>query len=244
MAAEILTIEKAKNSTGTISLSSAALIAGIAILFTVATAPFAELYVYPKLIVPYKAAETAKNIIGHKTLFTLAIFSYLATFIVDIIISWALYILLKPVNENLSLLTAWFRLLYSVIAIVAVNNFVTALRLLTTPEYSTLFDANTLNAQAMVHIRAFRNHWYFGIILFAIHLLFLGYLVIRSTYIPRILGIILMITGLGYLLTTIRPYFFPNINVDFAQFTFYGELIFMLWLLIRGWKIKPPVEIS
>jgi Domain of unknown function (DUF4386) len=92
----------------------------------------------------------------------------------------------------------------------------------------------------MIYFRAFKNHWYFGIIIFGAHLLLLGYLVFRSHYIPRILGVVLIITGLGYLLTTIRPYLFPNINVDFAKFTFYGELIFMLWLLIKGSRIKEP----
>jgi len=136
------------------------------------------------------------------------------------------------------MLTAWFRLVYTIIALVALNNLVTVLRLLTTPDYLTVFQPDQLYAQSMIYLRAFRNHWYFGIIFFGIHLVFLGYLVFRSNYIPRILGVVLIITGLGYLLTTLRPYLFPGINVDFARFTFYGELIFMLWLLIRGSRIK------
>jgi hypothetical protein len=227
-----------KDTTNTISLRTAALIAGVAILGSVISAPFAEMYVYPKLVVPYKSAETAANIIAHKTLFTAAIFAYLINFICDLIITWSLYILLKPVHHELSLLCAWFRLVYTIIALVALNNLVTAFRLLDTPEYLTMFKEDQLYAQAMIYLRAFRNHWYFGIIFFGIHLILLGFLVFRASYIPRLLGIILVITGLGYLLTTTRPFLFPNLNVDFAQFTFYGELIFMLWLLIKGPKIK------
>ena len=74
-------------------------------------------------------------------------------------------------------------------------------------------------------------------IFFAVHLLLTGFLVIKSVYIPRILGILLIITGIGYLLTSLRPYLFPAINIDFAMFTFFGEIVFMLWLLIRGHKI-------
>jgi Domain of unknown function (DUF4386) len=228
------------NTVNKTSLPTAALLTGFALLGSVIAAPFAELYVFPKLVVPYKAAETAKNIIAHQALFLSAIFAYLITFFCDIVIAWGLYVLLKPVNEHLSLLTAWFKLVYTVIALVALNNLVTAYRLLTTPDYLTLFEPNQLYAQAMIYLRAFRNHWYFGIIFFSIHLGLLGYLVFRSGYIPKILGIVLIITGLGYLLTTLRPYLFPNINVDVARFTFYGELIFMLWLLFKGSKIREP----
>lgn len=221
-----------------ISLSSAALIAGIGLLVMAIAAPFAELYVLPKLIVPYMTAETAVNIQAHESLFTAAIYAYFITFICDLIVAWALYILLKPVNEHLSLLTALFRWVYTVIAIMALMNLITALGLLTTPKYLTIFEKDQLYAQAMVYIRAFKNHWYFGISLFAIHLYLLGYMVIKSTYIPKILGILLIITGTGYLLNSIRPYFFPSISIDFAMFTFFGELVFMLWLLIKGRKLK------
>jgi hypothetical protein len=226
------------NKTDKISLRSAALITGLALLVSVMAAPFAEIYVYPKLVVPFKATETAQNILANQTLFVSAIFSYLITFICDLLIAWALYILLRPVNKDLSLLSAWLRLVYTVIALVALNNLVTAFQLLTTPNYLKLFQSDQLYAQAMIYIRAFRNHWHFGIIFFAIHLVLLGYLVYRSNYIPKILGVLLTLTGLGYLLTAIRPYVFPNINIDFAKYTFYGELIFMLWLLIRGSRIK------
>jgi hypothetical protein len=228
------------NSTPNTSLRTAALITGLALLGSVIAAPFAEMYALPKLVVPYKAAETAKNISEHSGLFTAAIFAYFITFFLDVVLSWSLYILLKPVNTSLSLLTAWLRLVYTIIALVALNNLVTALRLLTTPEYLTLFQPDQLQAYAMVYLRAFKNHWYFGLLFFGIHLVFLGYLVYKSGYIPKILGVVLAITGLGYLLTTVRPYLFPEINVDFAQFTFYGELLFMLWLLIRGSRIKEP----
>jgi len=220
------------------SVQGAALIAGFAILTSAVAAPFAELYAYPKLVVPDEAAETARHILSNGRLFIFMIFGYLITFFCDIVIAWALYILLKPVNEDVSLFTAWLRLVYAVIAVVALNNLVTVWRLLNTPDYLKMFQPDQLYVQAMIYVRAFRNHWYFGMIFFAIHLLLLGYLVIRSHFIPRILGVLLMITGIGYLLTTVRPYLLPNVNVDFAQYTFYGELIFMFWLLLRGSKIR------
>jgi hypothetical protein len=235
---EMLIPNKMIKSSTNGSLRSAALIAGISLLIMVIAAPFAELYALPKLVVQGNAAETAKNIIENKTLFTAVLFGYLITFICDVVVAWALYVLLKPINDNLSLLTAWFRLVYTVIAIVALLNLVTVLRLVNTSEALTLFQPDQFNAQIMLFINAFRSNWYFGLLFFGIHLGLLGYLVFRSEYIPRILGVLLIVAGLGYLLTTLKPYLFSDINLDFAEYTFYGELIFMLWLLIKGPGIK------
>ncbi|HEV8285774.1 MAG TPA: DUF4386 domain-containing protein [Chitinophagaceae bacterium] len=226
------------NSKNKTSLRSAALIAGLGLLIMVIAAPFTELFVYPKLVVANNATETVKNIMANKANFILAIFGYLITFICDVVVAWALYVLLKPVNENLSLLTAWFRLVYTVIALVALLHLVNVLQLLNTADYLTAFEPDQLHAQVMILLNAFRHDWYFGLLFFGIHLGLLGYLVFRSGYIPRILGLLLIIAGLGYLITTLKPYLFPNFNSDIARFTFYGELIFMLWLLIKGSRIK------
>ena len=204
----------------------------------VIAAPFAELYAFPKLVVPGNAAETTKNIIANKTLFTSAIFGYLITFICDVLVAWALYVLLKPVNENLSLLTAWFRLVYTVIALVALLNLVTVLQMLNTSVPLPVTQPDQLQTQVMLFLDAFRSQWHFGLLFFGIHLVLLGYLVFRSQYIARILGILLVIAGSGYLLTTLKPFLFPEVNVGFAEFTYYGELIFMFWLLIRGSGIR------
>ena len=235
--AEMLIAKQITINTNKTSLRTAALIAGIGLLIMVIAAPFAELYAFPKLIVQGNAAETAKNIIENKALFTAVLFGYLITFICDVLVAWALYVLLKPVNENLSLLTAWFRLVYTMIALVALLNLVTVLRLVNSSDALTVFQPDQFNAQVMIFIDAFRSNWYFGLLFFGIHLGLLGYLVFRSEYIPRILGMLLIVAGLGYLLTTLKPYLFPGINLAFAEYTFYGELIFMLWLLIKGPRI-------
>jgi uncharacterized protein DUF4386 len=217
------------------SLRTAALIAGLALLTMVIAAPFAELFVFPKLIVAGDAAETAQNILVNQALFRAALVGYLITFLCDLVAAWALYVFLKPVNENLSLFTAWFRLVYTVIAIIAFLNLVTVVRLLNS---SSGVDPSQFAAQVMSSLEAFRGSWYFGLLFFGIHLGLLGVLVLRSTYIPRLLGILLIIAGFGYLINALRPILFPTINIDFAQYTFYGELIFMVWLLVKGPGIK------
>lgn len=229
-------------STNKSSLRTAARIAGIGLLIMAISAPFAELYAYPQLVIPGNAAETVQNILANQNLFRSAILGYLIAFLCDVIVAWALYVLLKPTNENLSLLTAWFRLVYTVIALAALLNLITVLRLIDTSSLSTLFPSDQLQAQVILSLNAFKSQWYFGLLFFGIHLGLLGYLVFRSTYVPKILGWLLIITGMGYLLTTLKPFLFPEINLDFAEYTFYGELIFMLWLLIKGPGIKDSEE--
>jgi Domain of unknown function (DUF4386) len=222
------------NNTNKISLRSSAIIAGLAILIMAIAAPFAELYAFPKFVVPGKVSDTVNNILANEGLFRACIFSYLITFVCDLIAAWALYVLLKPVNEDLSLLTALFRLVYAVIALVALVNLISILRLL----HGSDFESDELHTQIMLSFDAFRSGWYFGISFFGIHLGLLGLLVFKSGYIPRILGVLLIIAGLGYLINSLKPFLFPNTNLDFAKFTFYGELIFMFWLLIKGWRIQ------
>jgi len=221
-----------------ISLRTAALIAGFATLTMVMCAPFAELYVYPKLIIAGNGIETVRNIIAHQTLFAVLIMAYAITFICDIVAAWALYILLKPVNSYLSALTALFRLVFAIIAIVSLLNLANTFRMVTNPEYSTLFKSDQLAAQIMMSLNAFRYGFHFGLVFFGIYLGLLGYLVWRSRYIPWVLGLLLAISGLGYFASALQPYLFPGINLSFATYTFFGELIFMLWLIIRGWRIQ------
>lgn len=228
------------NFANEISLRKAALIAGLSVLIMVIAAPFAELFVYPRLVVPGNAAQTSRNIIANQTLFASAIFAYVLTFICDVVAAWALYILLRPVNRHLSLLTAWFRLVYSILAITSLFNLVSVFRLLSTPAMLTSLGHAQLNTQVMLYLDAFRNGFHFAILFFGIHLALLGYLVLKSGYIPKIMGLLLVISGFGYFATSVRPFLFSNVNLDLAAYTFYGELVFILWLLIRGWKIPEP----
>ncbi len=223
---------------GRTSLRAAALIAGLALLTMAIAAPYAEMYVYPKIVVHGNPAETAANILANRQLFVSCIFGYLVAFLCDIVAAWALFILFKPVHGTLSLLTAWFRLVYTVIAIVALLHLVTLLKLLDAAGPSLTPEPNPLYAQVTLCLGAFRSGWSFGILFFGVHLCLLGYLVLRSSYVPLILGVLLIISGLGYIVSTVGPYLFPGVNLDYAVYTFYGELIFMLWLLLRGSRIQ------
>jgi hypothetical protein len=81
-----------------------------------------------------------------------------------------------------------------------------------------------------------------SLVIFGIHLGLLGYLIYGSGYFTRIIGILLAIDGLGGVIDSLRPYPYPNAHLGFIFIAFFGELIFMLWLLVRGWKIQEPTE--
>ncbi len=222
------------------TLRQAALVAGLGLLTMAIAAPFAEFIVYKKLLIPGDIEETVRNILAKRGLFLAGLFAYLITFICDVLVAWALYVLLAPTNRSVSLLTAWFRLVYTAIALFAMLKLVTVFRLLHTPDYLTLFGSDQLHAQVRLLLDSFRYEWSMGLVFFGIHLGLLGSLVYRSGYIPRILGIVLAIAGLGWLIYELSPYFFPNADLGFIMITFFGELIFMLWLLVRGWTLQEP----
>ena len=219
-----------------LTLRQAALVAGFAYLLNPVS--YAEFSIYPKLVIPGNIEQTVQNITAHHQLFVVAILCYLVSFIGDVVIAWSLYFLLAPVNKALSLLTAWFRLVYAAMALCATFSLVSVFRLLTAPDYRTLFGSGPLNAQVRLLLSSFRWDWSMSLVLFGIHLVLLGYLIFRSSYIPRIMGILLVINGLGWIIDSLGPYLLPNANLGFTFITFFGEVVFMLWLLIMGWKVQ------
>lgn len=223
------------------TLRQAALVAGIGYLLM--PVAYAEFSIYPKLVIPGNIDETVQNIVAHGKLFAAAILCYLITLMLDVVIAWALYVLLVPVNRSLSLLTAWFRLMYTAIALVALLNLATVFRLLHTPDFLAAFGSDQLHAQVKLLLGSFRWDWSMSLVIFAIHLVLLGYLIYRSGYIPRIIGILLIIDGLGWVINPLKPYLYPNAHLDFLFTMSWVELLLPLWLVIRGWKIKQPAGI-
>ncbi len=147
-------------------------------------------------------------------------------------------------NRALSLLTAWFRLTYAAIVLVALTNLISVYHLVTTPSYLASFGTAPLRAQVDLLLHTFRYDWSFGLIVFAVHLVLLGYLIVRSRYVPWIVGVLLLIDGLGWAIDGLQPYLLPNVDMPWLFITFFGELIFMPWLLIFGWRLREPAVSS
>lgn len=220
-----------------LSSRKAALIAGIGLLIMVLTVPFAEFQIFPKLINYKDPVETAQNISAQKLLFGLGIFLNFITILCDVVVAWALYVFLKPVNQSFSLLTAWFRLVYTGVYLMALMNLLKVFSLLKSETYFQAHDQGQASDLILFHVRSFGVEWTFGLILFGIYLLLLGFLVIKATYIPSWLGWLLVLAGIGYVVNSSGSFLFPTVNTDFLTITFVGELIFMVWLLVKGTRV-------
>jgi uncharacterized protein DUF4386 len=222
-----------------LTLRQAALTIGVAYLLN--PVPIAEFSIYPKLVVAGDIQRTVANIDAHHGLFFLAIVLYLINFLEDIVIAWALYVLLAPVNRALSLLAALLRLMYTAIALGGVFNLVTVFRMLTTPAYRTEFGTGPFDAQIDLLLHTFRYDYAFGIcVIFSLHLVLVGYLIIRSRYIPWWLGALLIVDGISWIVSNLQPYLYPATDLGYVGIAYFGELVFMLWLLVRGWSLKEP----
>lgn len=218
------------------NVRQAALIAGIAYLLMPVS--FAEFYVFPRLSLAGNVGQTVQNITSHQQLFFIGILCHFITAMLDIVVAWALYVLLAPVNRALSLLAAWFRLVYAVGYLVGLQGLVSVLYLVNSPYYRKTFGSQQLYAQVTSSVGSFQHS--INLAVFGIHLLLLGYLIYKSRYLPWILGIVLAVVGTGWIAYILLPYLFPNAPLGFIPFMAAGELLLPLWLVIRGWKIPDP----
>ncbi len=224
------------NNTNEISLRKASLISGFSLLIISILAPVGHYAIIQNLIVPGDAAATVSRIVASEGLFRIGICCLLLNAVLDLVVAWALYIVLKPVNKSVSLLSAWFRVVYTAILVVALSNFVNVLHLLGDADYLAAFESSQLHAQVMLLIDSYDNVWDLGYIIFGFHLITLGYLLFNSDYFPAFLGILVIIAGFGYLIDHIGIVLFSTYSFNISIYTFIGEVLLFIWLLIRGFK--------
>jgi len=219
-----------------VTIRNAAIIGGFALLIISILAPVGYFGIIQNLIVSGDAAKTVSNIKASEGVFRIGIFCLLINAVLDLVVAWALYIVLKPVNKSISLLSAWFRVAYTVILVVALSNFVNILQVLSGAGYLAIFEPNQLHAKVMLYLATFENVWNLGYVLFGFHLIILGYLVFKSGNFPKFLGILIKIAGFGYLIDALGIVLFPNYSLNIAIYTFIGEPLLIIWLLIKGFK--------
>jgi hypothetical protein len=227
------------------SLKKMAKIAGFGYLIIFITGIFSNFFVLENLIVPENAATTANNIMANDMLYRIGMLSFLVMVIFDVLLAWALYVLLKPVNKNLSLLSGWLRLVNSTIFGMALYNLFSVLHILSGADYLTVFETDYIQAQVMIFHDNFNNTWLIGLVFFGLHLLLLGYLIFKSSYIPKIFGILLIVASLGYLTDSFASFLLPSYNNYKDIFMLFvvipgviGELSLTFWLLLKGVKVQ------
>ncbi len=227
-------------------IKKAARIAGAIYLSMVFTAPFSLIYVPSKLIVRGNAAATADNILAHETMFRLSIFGDLIGQVIFICLGIALYRLLSKVNKTWAALMVAFVLVSAAVGFLDTLNNIAALILFRGGEFLTVFDKPQRDALAMFFLRLHSQGVSIDEIFWGLWLFPFGLLVFRSGFLPRWLGIWLMINCFGYVVLSVIGFFFPTYNDKaflYLQPVLFGELAAMLYLLIRGANVKAiPAE--
>jgi hypothetical protein len=224
----------------------AARIAGAVYLSMVITAPFSLIYVPSKLIVHGNATATADNILAHQTMFRLSTLAELVSQVIFICLGFALYRLLRDVNKTWAWLMVGFVLVSAAVGFFNALNNIAALILFRGGEFLTVFDKPQRDALAMLFLRLHSHGHFINEIFWGLWLFPFGLLVFRSGFLPRVLGIWLMINCFGYLVLSVIALFFPDYYgaaFNMAQPVLFGELAIMLWLLIKGAKVTslaPP----
>jgi len=232
----------------TVTPRRAAVTAGIGYLIIFVLAIFGNFVVIEGLVESGDAAATAANIVESEGLFRVGLVAFTVVFVVDVVIAWALYVLFRNPSRELSLLTAWFRLTYTVLLGVGLVFFFVALQLLSGAGYLGAFESGQVDAGVLLAIDAFDYAWLIGLVCFGAHLILLGYLVARSEAAPGILGYLLMVAGAAYIADTLAG----TLMSDYADVenlflaivavpSVIGELWFTLWLLLRGGKTGAAV---
>jgi hypothetical protein len=215
----------------------ASITAGVGILLIAVLAGFGKFIAVDGLVTPGDAARTATDILASEGLFRLGVAALSVVVALDVVVAWALYRVFGPVSTGISLLAAWFRLVYAGVLLVAVSHLIGVLHLLGDDDYLAAFNADQLHAQALIGIHSFGDVFSLGPLLFGVHLLVVGYLAYRSAYVPRLIGVLLAVAGLGYVVDSFGAILLRDSWTDVSSFTFIGEFLLALWLVIRSPRI-------
>jgi hypothetical protein len=215
-------------------LRGAALTAGIGLLVLSVLAGAANFGAVQRLVTPGDATRTADHILASAGSFRLATAALVAVALLDVVVAWALRVFFAPVNAHIATLAAWLRLSYAAIFAVAISQLAGVLPLLRNAPYVTTLGIDQRRTEAMLKIQSFQDIWHAGLALFGLHLVLIGYLAYTSGYVPRALGALLAVAGVGYLIDTFAALLVPGYSISISAVTFIGEALFLLWLLVKG----------
>jgi hypothetical protein len=216
-------------------------IAGFALLLIIASGVLTN-----HLVVSGDAAATAQNVMAHERQFRIGIFGELIMLNGDVLLALALYALLKPVNANLALLGAFWRLANAFVLGVGVVASLVALDFLTdttAARYLTAFKPDQLHALTMQFLDIHGAATLIGLIFFSLGAATHSYLLWRSGYIPRVLSVAYLVVSAVILVSCSAIVIFPSLDplIDpwFILPDFVVELLVALWLVIKGATIQP-----
>lgn len=216
-------------------------IGGILYLMIIIAGALGEIFIRGKLIVSGDAVSTANNIMASQSLWRIGIAGDLLMHVCDIPLMLIFYVLLRPVNKNLAFLAVLFNLMQTAVLVANKLNLLMPLFLLGNADYLKAFEANQLSVLTYVFIKAYDYGFGVGLIFFGFACLIYGYLLFRSGYFPRTLGVLLVLAGLSYLTNSFTLILAPT----YAETIFpvlllalIGELSLCLWLIVKGVDLR------
>ena len=221
------------------SRNKTARIAGILYLILIIAGIISLAYIPSQLIVKESASKTFENISNSEFLFRLGIVSGIITFLIHILLPLVLYKLLQDVNKFHANFMVIFSLISATIYFVIILNKFSVLTLINKTEYLEKLGEIELQTQVMFYIDSYNNGIQISQIFWGLWLLPFGYLVYKSGFLPKFIGILLMVGCFGYLITFFGGFLYPDFNKTIiSQIVSYpatlGEFGICLWLLIMG----------
>jgi hypothetical protein len=191
-------------------------------------APLAQFGVLQTLIVPADVAATTANIAASIGTFSAAIAAFFIVVILDVVIAWGFYVLLRPVDQGLARLVGGLRVIYGAAFAFALLGLVEAARLVDGAT-ATALQSGPLQAQVAASVASFDTGWDLALGIFGLHLLGLGYLLFRFAA-PRLLAALVALAGAGYLADAIGTILVADYSLKIGTFTFVGEVLLIFWL--------------
>jgi len=226
------------NAKSTASLSPIARLIGILLLLIVVIAPFSMIYVPTTLIVPGDAATTTQQIAAATGLFRLGMASDAVVFLLEIGLTVLLYVLLKPVNQTLSLIAASARLAMTVVQGINLLPLFLVLRLVSGEGSLAGFAPAQAQALVLLFLNGHEAVVHIWGLFFGLHLLVLGYLVYKARYIPSFVGFFLLVAAFCYLVQNFGTILFPQYAALYTMIGYFSavEIVLPLWLVMKGVK--------
>ncbi|HEX4965386.1 MAG TPA: DUF4386 domain-containing protein [Thermoanaerobaculia bacterium] len=217
-------------------------IGGVLYLIIIVLGIFGEAFVRGRLIVSGDATATAANIRSLEWLWRVGIAGEFSLLICAIVLTLIFFVLLRPVNRELAWLAVFFNLVSVAVEAVAGLNLVAALFPLGKAEYLRAFAPQQLYAMASLAIRSHGYGFGVALIFFGCECLVLGYLIFRSGYFPKAIGVLMQIAGLSYLINSFALILAPSVaNRLYPAIlvpAFVGEASLCLWLLAKGVNVE------
>jgi hypothetical protein len=210
-------------------------VAGILILLSLVFGGWGEAYVPSRLVVSGDAAATARNILSSPLLFRSGFAAYLVEAVCDVTLALVFYYLLKPVDRRLALLSAFFGIVATVTYAFAECFYFAPSLILSGAEYLKPFSAEQLNALALLSMKLFNAIAGIFLGFYGLASAVRGYLIYRSGYLPRALGILFVIGGVSFVIDNLAIVLAPAYSSQLLLVLMApAGIAMMLWLLVRG----------